>query len=106
MSGVIVGGFVSFAPGEVEKLRPHLDTLITATRQEPGCLVYSHATREEEPDTVVVFELWESDAALRRHLTTAHVAAWYLQIQTATVLDSMVKAYPFEEARRLRDYRD
>ncbi|MEM1275323.1 MAG: putative quinol monooxygenase [Pseudomonadota bacterium] len=103
---MIVGGSVTFAPGEVERLRPHLNDLIMATREEPGCLLYSHAARPEEPDTVIVFELWASDAALRAHLKTPHVAAWYGQIKGAKVMGSHLHAYPFDETKRLRDFRD
>ncbi len=106
MSGLIVGGTVRFAPGEIERLAPHMKAVIEGTRGEAGCLHYSYSRLLEDPDVIVIFERWESGPALSAHFKTAHMAAWYDQLSTAKVLSREINVYPFETARPTSDYRD
>ncbi|MEM9045834.1 MAG: putative quinol monooxygenase [Pseudomonadota bacterium] len=104
--GVIVGGQVLFAPGEIDRLREEMDTVIAATRTEPGCLHYSYARQLENPDRIIIFEHWEHGDALRAHFKTPHMAVWYEHLSTANVLERNVQVFPFDAPKQLRDYRD
>ena len=72
----IVAGTCRIPPENLASLQPHLETVIAATRQEDGCLVYSYAVDIEDPGLIRVFELWRDQAALDAHFKTAHMIAW------------------------------
>ena len=40
---VVVGGHFRLRPADVEALRPAMEAVLTATRAEDGCIVYSYA---------------------------------------------------------------
>lgn len=102
---VIVAGHVTFAPGEVVRLRPDMDQVIAGTRAEAGCQTYTYAPLLEDPNTIRIFEIWESGDALRAHFKTSHMAAWYQTLSTAQVIERDVQVYPFAKAHPVRDYR-
>ncbi|MEM0923642.1 MAG: putative quinol monooxygenase [Pseudomonadota bacterium] len=103
--GVIVAGYVSFAAGEVDRLRASMDTVIAATRAEPGCILYTYARLLEDPDTIRIFEIWESGSALTAHFQTPHMADWYAILSEAQVRERHVKVHPFTGTDPLSAYR-
>lgn len=46
-----------------------------SVRDEPGCLVFDVLEMREEPDTFLLYEVYESQAALEDHKQTAHYKA-------------------------------
>ena len=48
-------------------LREELRKIVTATRQEDGCLIYEVHESREEPDRIVFYERWASAAHWTRH---------------------------------------
>jgi len=50
--------------------------MITASRQEAGCLGYDYAWDIIEPNVMRIRELWTDEAALRFHFQTPHMAAF------------------------------
>lgn len=63
-------------PHEVETLRPHIFTVIAASRAEPGCLAYSYGEDPATPGLFHVFEIYRDDAALQAHAESEHFKAW------------------------------
>ena len=51
------------------------DGILTAIRNEEGCLAYDYYFSAQEENTVLLMERWESEAHLRVHLTQPHMAA-------------------------------
>jgi quinol monooxygenase YgiN len=43
--------------------------------KEPGCLVYTAHDSRERPGTIVMYEVWDSQAALDVHAAGANFAA-------------------------------
>ena len=58
-------------PGRLKVARL-LNILATASRQEPGCLIYSPAMSTEDLVTITVTEVWPDQAALEAHFKTPH----------------------------------
>ena len=56
----------------VEKLRELLTTMIQASKDEDGCLLYDIFQYEDEPTKFTVIESWENEAALNGHKLSAH----------------------------------
>jgi quinol monooxygenase YgiN len=59
-----------------EKLRPAMEAVVKASRQEPGCLQYTYGFDLLEPDILRVFEIYTDDAALKAHGASDHFKRW------------------------------
>lgn len=71
---LIVIGRVGVAEGKHDELRALMETMQTASRQEPGCADYGFFVAIEDPDQFVAVELWESKEALQTHFEAPSVA--------------------------------
>ena len=67
---VIAEAFVLAA--NVAAVRTVLKNMLVPTRAETGCMAYDLHEVLGDPCQFVFFEIWESDAALKDHLTTSH----------------------------------
>lgn len=81
-SSIIVIARLVAHPQHTDALRAALDTLIAATRQEPGCLRYELNQDLENPAAWVMYEIWQSQAALEAHNQTAHMGAFLATAKT------------------------
>jgi quinol monooxygenase YgiN len=61
---------------EQAALRPAMETIVAASRHEPGCLAYSYSFDLLEPDIIRVFEVYRDDAALKAHAESPHFLKW------------------------------
>lgn len=54
-------------PGKEEALVTALLEIVPSVEQEPGCIAYVPHISRERPETVVMYEVWESQDALDAH---------------------------------------
>ncbi|WP_049557596.1 putative quinol monooxygenase [Nonomuraea sp. SBT364] len=73
----IVAGFVA-APGQEERLREELATMIEPSPADEGCLRYRPYVDPAHPERMVIVEEW-ADAAAQDH----HFTLWRLTDVTA-----------------------
>jgi quinol monooxygenase YgiN len=73
---IVIAGTVRVPPENIDKARPNIEAMVTASRAETGCTSYSYAQDLLDPGVVHVIEVWESDAALKAHFEMPHMAAW------------------------------
>ena len=73
---VIVAGTVRIPPENIERFRPHMIAMMTASRAEDGCAAYVYAETVGSPGLIQVFEVWRDQAALQAHVETPHMARW------------------------------
>jgi quinol monooxygenase YgiN len=59
-----------------ERLRPAMQAVVEASRQEPGCLAYSYGFDLLEPDIIRVFEVYRDEDALKAHGASEHFRKW------------------------------
>jgi quinol monooxygenase YgiN len=59
-----------------ERLRPAMEAVVKASREEPGCLAYSYGFDLLEPDIVRVFEVYRDEEALKAHGASEHFRRW------------------------------
>ena len=57
---------------KVAKLKALLRTMIDASRNETGCLLYNIYQREDDPKVFVVVETWANEEALDGYKRSAH----------------------------------
>ena len=76
---LIVAGDVEIDPANRAAAIEAARVVMTATRQEEGCLEYTIAADVENPARFVIVEKWASPEALEAHFETPHMA----EFQTA-----------------------
>ena len=70
---IIVAGTFRVEPDKMDALRPHAQAVIAATRQEPGCIVYSFAEDLAEPGLI---RSMRNGAAATTSMSTAGRRTW------------------------------
>ena len=88
---IIVSGIQRLDPADLDRVREAARTVIAATREEQGCIVYSFAEDLLEPGLVRIYEEWESREALAAHGRSAHIAAWHKALSAVTVIERDLK---------------
>ncbi|MGW0936152.1 putative quinol monooxygenase [Streptomyces sp. NPDC002666] len=59
-------------PGEQETVLPLLDTMAAASREEPGNLAYRVHQGTEDPQAIVLYEEYATEADFTAHCATPH----------------------------------
>jgi quinol monooxygenase YgiN len=98
---LVIAGTVRVPPDNLAGLKPHMATMLAATRAEDGCLVYAYAEDVAEPGLIRIFEAWRDQAALDAHLQSAHMAAWRAAGAQFGVSDRSLKLYEVAAERPL-----
>jgi len=73
---VTVVARVAARPGMEDRVRAELQRLVAPTRAEEGCLNYDLHEATDRPGEFLFHENWSSEALLRKHLGSAHIASW------------------------------
>jgi quinol monooxygenase YgiN len=73
---VLIAGTVRVPAQNLERFRPHMETMLAASRAEDGCLAYSYAVDVLDAGLIRIFEAWRDEAALSAHFATPHMAEW------------------------------
>lgn len=71
MSYAVVATYVS-KPEEVAELTSHLESMIDPTNAEPGCQSYRLINSNDDPNTFVLFELYDDEEAFKAHASSDH----------------------------------
>jgi quinol monooxygenase YgiN len=95
---IVIGGTMRLPPENLEQLRPHMETVITANRAEAGCIEFALAEDVLQPGLIRVFEIWADQAALDAHRKTQHLATWRATGETLGLGDR--KLFVYEVASR------
>jgi len=70
---IIVHGTIPIRPECREQALKLARGMTEATRVEPGCLSYEFYVGLSDPNTLMLFQEWESMEALMRHFQTSHM---------------------------------
>ena len=73
---IVILGSLRFAPENIAKLRPHLQTLVSETRAKDGCHSYDVAEDLFEPGLIRFSETWPDRQTLDRHMQAPHMTPW------------------------------
>ena len=73
---IIVLARAEFDPARLDELEPALEAMMRATWEESGCLSYSMAIESRSEGICTIVERWRSEADLKRHFETPHMAAF------------------------------
>jgi quinol monooxygenase YgiN len=87
----IAGPFVIIAefevrPGKLEQFLEHAEVDSRhSVADEPGCRQFTVTVDREQPDRVVLFEVYDDEAAFEAHLETPHLKAFRAGIEPLIV---------------------
>ena len=73
---IIMQGSIPIKSGQFDRALAMAHDLIAAARGEAGCITYEFYRGLSDPDTLVVFQEWESMDALMDHLSSPHVESF------------------------------
>lgn len=98
---LIIAGTVRVPPENLDTFRPHMATMMAASRAEAGCIAYGYAGDVLEPGLLHVFEEWKDQAAIDAHFASAHMATWRAAFPSFGVSDRALKLYEVASQRPL-----
>ena len=93
MNEVLVTAIVKAKPGRQEVVESLLRNLLVPTHAEPGCLLYALHRSQEDTDTFVFIEKWQSEEHLKKHMYSRHVRQ-ALRAQEAIEEFKMIRLSP------------
>ncbi len=77
---IIVHGTIPIKPERREEALGAAGTMASATRDEPGCISYEFYVGLSDPDTLLLFQEWESMEALVDHFDTPHMEVFVREL--------------------------
>ena len=90
-------GTVRIPAGSIDAARPAMERMLTASRNEPGCLRYSYAIDVLDEGLVHVVEAWADRDALAAHFQTPHMAEWRAEFAALGISDRDLRLYETDE---------
>jgi len=69
---IIVQGYIPIKPAHREEVLRMAREMTSATRAEEGCISYEFFVGLSDPNTLLLFQEWESMEALMGHFQTSH----------------------------------
>jgi quinol monooxygenase YgiN len=88
-------------PQNLAALKPHMFTMLAASRAEDGCVTYSYAEDVAEPGLIRVFEVWRDQPAIEAHFKAPHMVPWRAACAEQGVTDRELVAYETAAERAL-----
>ncbi len=73
---IVVTGKFRLPVERLDEAMPAMQRVVTASREEPGCLAYSYAQDILDPGLFRVSEAWVSGDILARHFEAPHMKRW------------------------------
>ena len=73
---LIVTGVITMHPESADAFRKAALVAMAETEKEEGCVTYRFWEDIGRPGVFRIYEEWESDAHLKAHFGTAHIAAF------------------------------
>ena len=90
---VAVIGTLRFPAENIEGVLPHLKTLVQATQENDGCILYEVAEDPFEKGLIRFSELWPDRESLDRHLIAPHIEPWRVQAIRYGLIERVFHSY-------------
>ena len=98
---VVLGGSIRCPAASMQAFRPHIVTMVAASRAEPGCIAYSQAESVSDPGLIHIFEHFVDEAALAAHRASPHMALWRQRLAEFDVGGRDMKSYDVTDCRQI-----
>jgi quinol monooxygenase YgiN len=100
---IVVVGRVRTDPERRAELIEIGQRVAVASRQETGCINYAVHQDTEDENVFVFVEEWRSEAALREHFATPHIAQFMAAIPQVIVSEPDVRFHTVASTMTLAD---
>lgn len=71
---IIIHGTITYDGTKRDDALAAIDKVVSATRNEDGCLEYKFTVDLFDPNVLHLFEVWRDQAAVDAHMATPHLA--------------------------------
>ncbi len=99
---LIVAGSITTQPGGRNAFLTAVQPMVAATLTEPGCHEYAFTPDPNDDDRIMLYELWDDQAALDGHFASEHMAAWQEVRAGLAIADASIKKYIISSVEELR----
>ncbi len=93
---IIVEGSARIPEGAWEQAISAMEPMITASREEAGCIEYAYSRDLLDPNLLRIIERWKDKAALVRHFAEPHMAVFREALAAVGPRDLQVRMYDAE----------
>jgi Uncharacterized conserved protein len=93
---LVVAGSVRIDPAKRDDVIEATIEVMQETRKLPGCISFVFSADLEEPGVLHVFQEWESQEALDRHLAEPRLEAVRLRLGSLGVRETAVHRYAIQ----------
>lgn len=101
MEQIVIVGWFEAHPEDTEAIASLMKTMTEATVQEAGCEHYAFSRDLRQANRFQLSEIWESEAALKSHFETPHMASFRAGLANLRVEHRTVKRFRVKEAGNL-----
>ncbi|MEO0419620.1 MAG: putative quinol monooxygenase [Pseudomonadota bacterium] len=98
---LMVIGTAKLGEGAIDAGRDALEAMITASREEDGCIDYAYSIDILDPSIMRITEKWVDEAALVTHFQTPHMAAFQQALASLDVTILDVKKFQADDGAPL-----
>lgn len=98
---LVVAGHIQIDPAKVPEAVKAAQAVMEATRKEAGCISYTFSSDLAQEGRFLIFEEWESQAALDAHFKEPHMATFQKQMGGFGVSDIKVQRYAVGKVDKL-----
>ena len=82
---IVVSGEIRIHPDDFDTAFALVETLVAATRAEPGCVAYDFWVDPRDRGRIRLFEEWSSPEAVESHGASEHYAAFNASIVSVRI---------------------
>ncbi len=94
---ILIMGTVRVPVEAFEAAHDAMESMITETRKEDGCISYAFARDVLDPGLMHVAEAWRDHEALKAHGASPHMAEWRKAIAGAGASERNLRVYETDE---------
>lgn len=98
---ILVAGTVKIRADKRAEAVAHALRMTEATEAEPGCRTYRFYSEVGDPLTFLIFEAWESAAALEAHFQQPHTAEFSARLSDWVAAQPSVWRYDVSGAQQI-----
>jgi quinol monooxygenase YgiN len=95
---IIISGTIPIQPDKREAAYAAALEMADATQKEAGCITYDFYSSVRDPNMILVYEEWETDAALTAHFATPHMAVFRSKLPDLVAGEGVIKKFVAESA--------
>ncbi len=99
---LIIAGSITTEDGGRAAFLDAVKPMVVATHTEPGCREYAFSPDPDDAERILLFELWDDQAALELHFASDHMAEFQAASAGLAIAGMDVKKYTISDVGPVR----